>query len=194
VTSDNATLPQEQIDAFLMQTEPAYALNVDGTDHSDAYRACYEQSGYTEPAFQSDPAQVLESKQELAESTNDWIACARENGYPQLADVTPSTILDVWPTAELPLTITPVALRNLLQDCPNFNEQLAWQQLSSEAYDDRWKPDPSISFALPGGPSGLSSHPDDPDTVRLRELTAILYEKQELFWRDQIDPSPTRHS
>jgi hypothetical protein len=118
-------------------------LIVGATDHTETFRACVEESGYTEPVFQADPAEEIKEKQAILSVTVAWAKCARENGYPDLADPLPA-VADQWvttPTAVLPAETTPEDLAGLLAECPADAE--------SEYYDGG-PVSAEIGFDVPG--------------------------------------------
>jgi hypothetical protein len=100
--------------------EPPVFLIVGEVDQTEAFRACIAESGYTEPVFRTDPAQEIAEKQATEAATVAWVKCARENGYPALADPAPA-VADEWmttPTAVLPADTTSADLAALLEACP----------------------------------------------------------------------------
>jgi hypothetical protein len=175
-----------------------YLLMVDGTDHTDKLEACHEESGYADPGLQADPAQELRDKQQIVEATNQWIACARENGFPRLEDVTAEADgYDTYPQATIPLSTTPEALRALLEACPTFDEERATRQ---QQPDFDWTkddvPDPSVGIEMPpevgGTPStdatdatGGDGPSVPPAVAQFTKLSEILSEKAQAFWDSQ---------
>jgi hypothetical protein len=78
-------------------------------------------------------------KDAMVKETNKWVACARENGFPNLADLTKPKA-DDWETAPkalLPLTTTEVQLKGVLKKCPNVPPKVAnsleWPQIGFDA-------------------------------------------------------------
>jgi hypothetical protein len=96
---------------------------VDGeADHSAELRACADQSGYFIPSPRFDPREEEATKRQMADASNEWADCARENGYPSLADA--SVTIDNWDTApaiKLPASVTVPGLEILLAACPYVN-------------------------------------------------------------------------
>jgi hypothetical protein len=176
-------------------TNDTYLLMVDGTEHTDTLEQCHTDSGYADPGQQIDPAEELRNKQAVAEVTNKWIGCARENGLPTLEDVTAEADnYETFPDAVLPLSLTPDALRKLLEACPNFDEELAKRQQAPDFnWEKEYTPEPSIRIETP--PDMTASPPAEaapgdapsvsPVTAHFDELTAILYEKAQAFWESQ---------
>ncbi|MDR1294292.1 MAG: hypothetical protein LBK59_04960 [Bifidobacteriaceae bacterium] len=163
-----------------------YGLTVDGVDHSGDFERCWVESGYTQPEADADPAEELTQKQAQAEATNEWVACARNHGYPDLADVT--AVADGWmtqPVAVLPWDITARALRTLLEACPSFDIEEA-----TDAFD----PDtpslpgdfvpPMIQVPMPGQrpDGGTDEVPDDAAVENYTRLNDIIIEDQTAFW------------
>jgi hypothetical protein len=95
-------------------------LLVGDADYTAQYRECSETIDYVPALDTGDPAAELAYKGSVAEATNDWIRCAREHGYPQLADADTPKVdrYQTLPTALLPLTITTDQLESLLEECP----------------------------------------------------------------------------
>ncbi|MDR1428235.1 MAG: hypothetical protein LBJ08_10860 [Bifidobacteriaceae bacterium] len=156
-----------------------YGLEIDGVDHSATLAACHRQFPYQDPYAESDPAEELRGKQLLADSTNAWIACARDNGLPNLADVSPGKA-DNWltsPTAIVPLSTTPDALRAILQACPNFDAEQAGKMEQSGFDAVAFRPDPAIQVDDANG---------EEEAARYAELTAILNEATDQFYTDQM--------
>ncbi|MDR1294813.1 MAG: hypothetical protein LBK59_07635 [Bifidobacteriaceae bacterium] len=177
---------QEDADAFFAQGEDTYGLVVDGVDHTAQYQQCHESSGYVQPEYPRDPAEEAKQRQASVDATNEWIACARENGYPDLADVqVSSTEPDQWPQATLPLSTTADQLRALLEVCPNFDEDQAREMMSGEATTQDWTVQPSIGFEQPSSDDADSD--SDAQFNHLSELVEILYEKQQAFYESQAD-------
>jgi hypothetical protein len=71
--------------------------------------------------------QEIGAKQSYLQATLDWIACARDNGYPDIAAPFPVKADDyaTEPMAVLPTTMTEQEPRALLAVCPNF-DQSGW--------------------------------------------------------------------
>jgi hypothetical protein len=138
-TPTTGKMPDESLrdmfDGFAAEEGQPYRLWIDGADHSDDLRECHEPTGYAEPEAWADPAANLLMHQTIADATNAWIACARENGLPDLPDltVTPpgSDPMALPPQIGLPLSMTPDFLSTLLAACPPVNpDRLAWEAVS----------------------------------------------------------------
>jgi hypothetical protein len=182
VSGDTTDADQNAIDAFFNEDATTYGLVVDGVDHTAAFEKCHTSSGYTQPEYQSDPAEELRMKQQIVDATNPWIACARENGLPDLVDLTASADQEEWPTAELPSDMTVEELRALLEACPAFDEEQARTQMQPDFDGANWKPDPSLSIALPPGFDTNEWDANDPAIKLWEELNTVLYEKQSEFY------------
>ncbi len=138
-------------------------LIIDGIDHSEAFIACLNETGYSDIAAQSvmsqnrlDPATIARQ----VEANNIWAACVRQNGWPEVEDsVMPLDLETVeWPVVRLPSTITETQLRQLLAACPNFDpEQMEklqeYQRTESDPtrWPDDYLPEPSIQIDPPEG-------------------------------------------
>jgi hypothetical protein len=98
-------------------------LIVGEADHSDTWRKCLEASGYLEPVWQVDPAAELKFERRLAQAGTEWATCAREHGYPKIADPH-GAVADngqTEPTVLIPASMTVTELKSLLQACPNYD-------------------------------------------------------------------------
>jgi hypothetical protein len=135
-------------------------LEVDGVDRTDVWVECVAETGYSTRAVWDsaaslgiDPVYV----QAVVEANNEWAACARANGYPDVADSTvprDSASTEQWPTVLLPRTITEEQLRALLEVCPNFDpEQMKRNDALTE---ERYASDPNAT----GLPEGYELMPD----------------------------------
>lgn len=177
-------------------------LIVGDTDHSHTFVACLDQTGYTDPVAENNPAEELQTKLAVAEATNRWIACARENGFPALKDLDPPQA-DDWattPVAVLPGDITDTELRELVRACPVFDIEAAAamveellalgpdvtpEERSAIEQNHERGPEPAIGFDLPGwdgNSGGISS--GVPAYQRGMELQAIINEAKDAFYAD----------
>ncbi|MDR0433105.1 MAG: hypothetical protein LBH48_07355 [Bifidobacteriaceae bacterium] len=164
-----------------------FGLQIDGVDYSVDFERCYTESGYFEPVRITDEERVRQNKL-MAEATNKWTACARENGYPNLPDVLlASNDPDYYPSVELPPSITESALRSLLEACPNFDEEAAAQvhEAMASGEDIPYPLMPNITIPMPDeDPSS-----DSPAMQQWNQLTEILYEQEQTFFT--TNPPPT---
>jgi hypothetical protein len=178
-------IPREAQEAFLgWEDTNAYGLIVDGQDRTDTLRSCHEQSGYWAPQLASDLREEAQFKQQLADSTNDWVSCARDNGYPGLKDVTATA--DGWktyPAVYLPLSMSVNALDTLLVACPKFDAEQNRKLLDASGDFDieEWTPDPQVLIEEPGsltGPDGQATadarHYEELRRVLTRDATQAL--------------------
>lgn len=97
-------------------------LLIDGEDHSDTYKGCLAESGYDTIAAQGvrqwDPEDMELAQQQL-NANNEWAACVRANGWPNVQDVAlPADPSSGVPGVLIPFTITEDQLRQLLVVCP----------------------------------------------------------------------------
>ena len=196
-SDDQSPLDQKEMDDFFSGPDGGTALVIDGVDHSDAYAQCLAQSGYDEQAawgdMQMDPAQM----QKQVTSNNKWAACARENGWLDVADSVMPTDNNSWPTVYLPPTITDDQLRQLLDACPNFDPEQTekmqqwWQDNPMATSDpDDYLPDPSISFDMPSlmgaqGDDWTPSAEEQDEMDKMSHLYDILYEKMNEYYEQQ---------
>ena len=97
----------------------------------------------------------------MAAASNEWAACARANGYPQLVDA--KVEVDNWqtePAIELPNSMTVADLESLLQACPYVNPAVLGKTAEQLAALDPPPADPLVKFDLPA---------DDPRAMALDE-------------------------
>jgi hypothetical protein len=183
-------------------------LTIAGKDWSAEWAKCIADSGYDEqalydgaPAGEVDP-QWLEAQ---VEANNEWAACAREHGFPGIADSTvpASTSGDdyISPMVLLPASITEDQLRALLEDCPSFDAEQEKRntELLDQAYEDNpddwslpdgYKATPSIGFDFPGLDGDWDAMPESmsPDQMatyeRLVQLQTILWEAADAYYQE----------
>jgi hypothetical protein len=146
---------------------PAPGLFYDGVDRSADYNRCLDESGYDEDAVMAyliDLETQSQNNTRQMRANNQWADCARDNGFPNIAD----TSLDVLGAfigtgaVELPVSMTTEQLKQLLQACPlvdwsmrdRLNDWLFAQdwKVDTADYPDWYIPDPMIGFdwsALP---------------------------------------------
>jgi len=108
--------------AFLYDGTDHWRLIMDGIDMSEAYAQCRNSIPYTEPWLVADPAQETKDRKAIADASNQWAKCARENGWPLVSDVQPGVpdgYRDI-PTVLLPGTMSVPALESLLEACPPY--------------------------------------------------------------------------
>lgn len=203
---DEATLEEAQNKLM------APMLRLEGIDRTEDWVKCLEESGYSDQAVYDTidtSASSAEYYQYIVEASNEWAACARQNGFPQTIDaVLPSDDYS-YPTALLPADISEVQLRALLEVCPSFdpaveerNEEL-WNEMGdnySGEFPEGFKGQPSIGFNYPNFdgtydpnyvPSSSTASPDQVATEeRLNKLTDILYEAQMQYWETYEEDVP----
>jgi hypothetical protein len=190
---------EEFLGAHFVEGAYSYGLVVDGVDFSADYERCVESSGYEPPDAGIDVRVELVAKHTLATVTNDWIACARDNGYPEWPDVEAGKA-DGWmtsPTAYIPLSLSIDSLRELLADCPNFDWDIAEQIEDGDVSEDPlFLTQPSIGIEdLPARAGNLEEA--DAEAIREQEehyqaLWDVLMEAEREFYagRAADEPSP----
>jgi protein-S-isoprenylcysteine O-methyltransferase Ste14 len=150
---------------------------VDGVDHSDEWKQCLADSGYDEQAAQGpavmDPAQL----QLQVKSNNRWVACARDNGWPDVKDsVMPAkTDGSDWPSVMLPPTITEDQLRQLVAACATFDKDQAdrMRTWAGNGQPPDYLLDPFVSFDVPGMNGAGRPNPGRP--ARVMALICVLF-------------------
>jgi len=180
-------------------TTPPF-LFVAETDHSEAFAACIDQTGYIPVEYLADSVEELAHKQKVAQAGAEWATCARENGYPAIKDPNPPKA-DNWETSPavlLPEDITPDELRYLLVVCPNFDREAeeasheAWKQSGFDSETAQSPIHPLIE--VEGSDIAVFDGPDDPALKRLQALWEVLHEKENAYhderhnaWQEPCD-------
>ncbi|MDR2929743.1 MAG: hypothetical protein LBV06_02380 [Propionibacteriaceae bacterium] len=186
---------------FANKNEPG--LLVDGVDQSELYLRCLKESGYSESAvweahpYQADPKEV----ERQVKANNEWAACARAHGWPDLKDVSvPTDLSNGYSPILLPATITPEQIGQLLDVCPN------WDPTRDEAMQKWWDehpgateipdvaPDPAISFdfnydSLGIGPSETPNPEQQAQLDKWSKLWDALNAKQQAYYEDKFPTS-----
>jgi hypothetical protein len=197
---------QDEIEDFFKGGDyESYRLIVNGADQSTVFADCHESTGYDESDAwgNGSPGSVdLAYYQAVVEASNDWAACARENGWPQTldADMPVSADGSEYPTAVLPSSITEDQLRQLLEACPNFdaeamehNDELMQDFDGSGGFPDGYWTAPSVGFDYPGfdgqpfdfGSTGEPNAAELATQERLSRLQEILWEEQNAYYESE---------
>jgi hypothetical protein len=159
-------------------------LIVGDKDMTEAYVPCLEESGYHMPVAYHDPDEEIADKGKYVALENEWVACARENGLPNLADVPPPVADNYesgFPFVGLPFDIDVDLLRSVVHACPPFNvEGRDSYQRGGSWYD------PIIDFDV--DPDAL----DEAGMSRLAMLQDIVYEPEEEYYATLAPDSPLR--
>jgi hypothetical protein len=184
-------LPESEIEEFVesvfykdeVREDYNYALLIDGVDRTADLERCLEESGYTQPEYGLDPSEMAAMQRAQADATNEWVACARENGYPTLEDVTPTD--DGVLPVRLPFSTTEEAFRALLAVCPNWDRERAEAEADGTELPPDWvsAPAPDINFEEP-------ERSDDPAAEAANQdhwnrLHDILWEEASNFWTER---------
>jgi hypothetical protein len=163
------------------EAEGRTLLWIGGADRTEDYLQCIDESGYTAPVTFVNPEDERRLKQAQVDLDNDYAACARANGFPEVADV-PAPVLDGQqpqaPPLKLPWQITEDGLRDLLVACPPYDEDRVRELANGEQYE--WQSltmGPWISFDVPAmdAPEGASEE----DWDRFVALNDIVSQAQE---------------
>jgi hypothetical protein len=161
----------DEASAWQAGHQGAYGVVVDGVDRSASFKECRTSIAYTEPWRSEETG--FRRAQVMAEITNTWTACAREEGFPTLPDVTATKSDDSWPQVELPIETDPAALRALLAACPparvedmHLADELGMAQIPSAQVV--FAGESELAEPDPEGTSEVSQH--------LEELRAIYSE------------------
>jgi len=164
---------------FMSSTSREPALILNGVDRSEVYSQCIDRTGYEENAANGEIAKDAEQLQLQVTANNVWAGCARENGFPDVADsVMPNSLTDDdWPAIVLPATITEDQIRQLTAVCPLVGAQ---QPPEPTDLSGGYLPVPNVSFDLPF----LTNHdpawtPGDDELAQIehaQKLYDVLYE------------------
>ena len=200
----NQASPSEEDIVAALSEIPPYLI-VGQQDRTAEWAQCLESSGYADPVNYPDPDQEVANKQAYLQPTLDWIACAREHGYPEIEDPFPvkADEYQTDPTAVLPIDMTGDQLRALLEVCPNFDQAAydAWQadllalgtDYTAEQYEEvmgRYPVGPNIGLDAPGldGDHRPGVETDAPESANAMVLFEILREKREAW--EAANPNP----
>jgi len=170
------TISDEEAAEFFSRHPEEPALLLDGRDASAEYGDCLDSSGYASPVVSREQEWAV-FDQSLADASNLWAKCARENGYPNIVDTSADAYPDYSPGVILPNDITVDQLRDLLQTCPNFDSDQA-KAVYEETAD--YIPSPVIYIDGIFGP-GENSAFESSDAQRAEELTEVLFAQQRSF-------------
>jgi hypothetical protein len=123
-----------------------------GQDLTAELVACIDETGYFMPEPKFDPREEEADKQLIADASNTWAVCARQNGLPDVKDA--KVEADNWatvPSALVSGSVTVDELKAVLVQCPPFDPD---RDLAAPQDVDGTGPrltDPSIGFDLPEG-------------------------------------------
>jgi len=100
-------------------------LIVGSVDYTEEFASCLVQTGYEQPVSTGDTGFAEASTEEYIRVTNEWAACARENGLPEIEDVQPARSGEAPNDVSLLLNVgtAPDVLRMVLKACPNFDQE-----------------------------------------------------------------------
>jgi hypothetical protein len=154
---------------------------VEGKDVTADFEHCLALSHYTFPEYAVDPAEELARKQAIAEASNEWAACARDNGMPTIADVTATSDENYTPTVLLPATVTAEQLTLLMDACPTFDKDAedAYHEAAAQGERVEAPARPSIGFDAPGwngdNDAEVAVDVTEGDNKRLFDLQEIIF-------------------
>jgi hypothetical protein len=186
---------EEIMDLVQGVDDPEPILKVDGVDYSADWVRCHDLSGYDETkvlASALESPTIMEIWRGYADASNEWAACARDNGWPDVKDavINANTGKTEVPMALLPPTISETQLKALLEVCPNFDEDQAeknaalLQEMAGNTSDNVRLPDgyvlePLVGFDYPGfDGTGLNLVTGEGPDIPANETTAQLYQLQ----------------
>jgi len=115
---------------------PSY-LVIDGVDYTSMFLECLDETGYKQSLPDMTPQDEMREKTQRAAAGSDWAACARDNGFPLIADPT-APLADGYrtmPDVEIPDTIGEDELSKLLESCPEVGAKQLEQQRQSSTSD-----------------------------------------------------------
>ncbi|MDR2114275.1 MAG: hypothetical protein LBO75_03230 [Bifidobacteriaceae bacterium] len=182
-----AELEREAVDESGELVRPV--LWIGDQDYSEGFSRCLSLSGYRDPEpVGADLTEESESIRRKLDAGVKWAVCARENGFPEIADPFPPDGQEPS-TREavvlLPYDITEDQLRALVEACPPFdvNAHRLYDESLEDGTDDMVPViDPRIEIALPGGPD---SDPTPEEAERIERLTTILGETEETYMDEE---------
>ncbi|MDR1293671.1 MAG: hypothetical protein LBK59_01735 [Bifidobacteriaceae bacterium] len=164
-------------------------LWIGGADRTDEYLACVEESGYTPPVMFPDPAEEDAVKQLQVDLTNDWIACARENGLPNLADVPPAVVdggTTNAPSAMLSLDTSEDTVREVLEACPPLDEK-RFRDLADGRETGPANGVVGATISFEGTTPGAVDSPSDDEWERIGQLSSIINEFMQRQYQGILD-------
>ena len=137
---------QSAADAFFASSDDSLTLIIDGIDYSNYFQECLFSSGY-DSYLASGPQIGIDRSADIGyrvQANNIWASCAREHGFPMIADCKAPTVSDgsEWPSVSIPPTMTEKQLLALLAQCPNFDPEQAEAR-------DQWIMDNTPVVSLP---------------------------------------------
>ncbi|MDR1825662.1 MAG: hypothetical protein LBR27_10130 [Bifidobacteriaceae bacterium] len=164
-------------------------LEIDGIDYSKGFATCVVDSAYERPTLQVDPDWELEHETKLAEVSNEWARCARENGFPQIADAAAPKIDNgaTEPEVRIPLSMTVEQLRELLKVCKFFDAEQAKAEWEAEQRGElvEWALLPNLVVDSLGDTprdQQLRDSAPESDLDRAVDLHNTLYEELNQFY------------
>ncbi|MDR1295738.1 MAG: hypothetical protein LBK59_12450 [Bifidobacteriaceae bacterium] len=108
------------------ESEGRTLLWLGGTDRTADYDACVAATHFTQPGPYVDTTAERRLKQLATDLNNNFAACARANGFPDVEDVPPPVIDGgaTWmvPPVLLPLSMTTDEFVDLFAQCPTYDE------------------------------------------------------------------------
>jgi hypothetical protein len=183
VQADGQSSQARDIDESTAMVEAAWAedrslLWLRGVDRTAEYDACVEETEFTQPGLFADSATEQRLKQLRVDLNNDFAACARANGFPEIKDQ-PPPVIDGGATQGpgqilLPWRVTEDGLRDLLAECPVFDEGRL-RELAGGQNRDKWFEEtivgPNLFLDIPNmNTTGIS----DEDLPRAKSLWEVV--------------------
>jgi hypothetical protein len=163
-------------------------LWLEGVDRTADYDACAAETQFAQPSLFADPAAELRVKQLQTDLNNDFAACARANGFPEIEDQPPPDLdggaTTAPPAIELPWRITEEELRDLLDRCPTYDEARLRELADGESDGTHWLEEeilgPSLTIGVSGrdSPDGVVSDEDFPRWESLEKTKAEIANSQ----------------
>jgi hypothetical protein len=114
---------RQALDEVVAEHGDGYVLEVDSNDLSAQFEACHTQYPYVHPESEYDitPLEEMEMENYRLPDARRWATCARENGFPTVADP-PDPVIDGWSNVPviIPLSTDPDDFERLLVECPLY--------------------------------------------------------------------------
>ncbi|MDR2896494.1 MAG: hypothetical protein LBV30_07590 [Propionibacteriaceae bacterium] len=180
--------------AYFVQHGVTPGVFVDGHDYSAALQNCRAESSYDEAAAWQAAKEAMPAPdpsiglRQLA-ANNRWAACARDNGWLQIADVT--TTGTTVPAVSLPDSVSLAALDALLDTCPlvDLDSERQYRQWllddkngadSPTTWPDWYFPMAEVAFAwtMPNQIGSSNDPASAPDQATKDALQTALSQRQ----------------
>jgi hypothetical protein len=159
--------PRQVLAKTVAEYGGGYVLVVDGVDFSGPFETCHGQYPYAEPdydgyAYGTNPLDEFDGEVSSVMASRTWARCARENGFPTVADP-PDPVVDESGLVEvvIPLSTEPAAFEALFEACP-----LKWTEGGETVWVTNVRAESPSEARGPGGSFADAPATDD-KTLRM---------------------------